>query len=44
MIPLLIKISPEKLSVKMLDDEYDAIAVALTCLASDVKVGLKGEY
>lgn len=30
MIPLLIKIS----KVKMLDDEYDAIAIALTCLAS----------
>jgi len=31
MIPLLIKIS----SKKALDDEYDAIAVALTCLATE---------
>lgn len=35
MIPLLIKINggTEKFKPKMLDDEYDAIAVALTCLA-----------
>ncbi len=37
MIPLLLKMPPEKLSGKILDDEYDAIAVALTCLASDAK-------
>jgi crossover junction endodeoxyribonuclease RuvC len=35
MIPLLLKMPPEKLSGKMLDDEYDAIAVALTCIASE---------
>jgi crossover junction endodeoxyribonuclease RuvC len=35
MIPLLLKISPEKLAGKMLDDEYDAIAVALTCAACE---------
>ena len=33
MIPLLLKMPPEKQSGKMLDDEYDAIAVALTCIA-----------
>jgi len=33
MIPLLISIPSEKLKRKMFDDEYDAIAVALTCLA-----------
>ena len=33
MIPLLLKISSEKMSKKILDDEYDAIAVALTCQA-----------
>lgn len=35
MIPLLIKIPRDKSQKKTLDDEYDAIAVALTCLASD---------
>jgi crossover junction endodeoxyribonuclease RuvC len=35
MIPLLLKISPEKQAQKMLDDEYDAIAVTLTCLACE---------
>jgi crossover junction endodeoxyribonuclease RuvC len=33
MIPLLVKMPPEKKTA--LDDEYDAIAVALTCLASE---------
>jgi crossover junction endodeoxyribonuclease RuvC len=37
MISLLIKIPPEKKPAEMLDDEYDAIAVALTCLASEAK-------
>jgi len=37
MIPLLIQFSPEKMAQKILDDEYDAIAVALTCMASDSK-------
>ena len=35
MIPLLIKIGTEKIASAILDDEYDAIAVALTCLASE---------
>ena len=33
MIPLLIKIPSKKLADNTLDDEYDAIAVALTCAA-----------
>jgi crossover junction endodeoxyribonuclease RuvC len=35
MIPLLLKIPPDKNQLKMLDDEFDAIAVGLTCLASE---------
>jgi crossover junction endodeoxyribonuclease RuvC len=33
MIPLLIKMSDKNKSKKIIDDEYDAIAVALTCQA-----------
>jgi crossover junction endodeoxyribonuclease RuvC len=36
MIPLLVIIDTKKQEKKMLDDEYDAIAVALTCLACEM--------
>jgi crossover junction endodeoxyribonuclease RuvC len=36
MIPLLVIIDPKKQEKKMLDDEYDAVAVALTCLACEM--------
>lgn len=37
MIHLLMRLPPEKERAGMIDDEYDAIAVALTCLASEAK-------